>query len=205
MVLTTLEKLTFTLLAIGILVGSALIVIQIQTHHSRNQATLQEVRQIEALTPRDILEKDYEPPELAVNEASKLNVNQASVADLSALPGMSRALANHLIEYRQEKGEIKDLNELSTLKGLTKKKFTALSRLLTLKGGRSGGGDRKLNLNFASLDEIAHLPGVGQTLARAMVDIRNQRGGFHSFEDLREVPGITDAKLKKFIDLIEVK
>ena len=67
------------------------------------------------------------------------------------------------------------------------------------------GGGARLNLNFASEDEVGRLPNVSKTLAHAIIEIRNQRGGFHSLDDLHEVPGLSDEKLKKFIDRVDVK
>jgi competence protein ComEA len=62
-----------------------------------------------------------------------------------------------------------------------------------------------LNLNFASEDEIEALPGIGKKTARDIVDFRNRNGGFFSLEDLKEIPGLTDSKIKKFIDQVEVR
>ncbi|OIP31547.1 hypothetical protein AUK22_00980 [bacterium CG2_30_54_10] len=207
MALTRLEKLTFTLLAIGIVIGGCLIFIKIQANNSKNRAALDDIQKISALTPRNVIEKDVDPPDLGGDDSAKLNINKATLADLDSLEGMGRAFAQRIIDYRKEKGEVKDLNELLTLKGMTKKKYLTLSRFLSVKGGKSGreGGSLKLNLNFASEEEIEKLPGIGKTLAHAIVEIRNQQGTFHSIENLRDVPGLSEEKLNRFVNLISVK
>jgi competence protein ComEA len=54
-----------------------------------------------------------------------------------------------------------------------------------------------VNVNTASVEELQLLPGVGEARARAIVDLRKQRGGLKSLEDLRDVKGIGDASLER--------
>ena len=54
-----------------------------------------------------------------------------------------------------------------------------------------------VNVNTASAEELSLLPGVGPARARAIVELRQQRGGFKRVEDLLEVKGIGDASLAK--------
>ena len=54
-----------------------------------------------------------------------------------------------------------------------------------------------VNVNTASVQELELLPGVGEARARAIVDLRKQRGGFKSLDELRDVKGIGDASLEK--------
>ena len=53
----------------------------------------------------------------------------------------------------------------------------------------------KVDINSAELGEIIVLPGVGQKLAQAIIDHRQQSGGFSSIDELCEVPGIGKSKL----------
>lgn len=54
-----------------------------------------------------------------------------------------------------------------------------------------------LNLNTASQEELALLPGVGESRARAILTLRKQRGGFQKVDELVEVKGIGEAALAK--------
>ena len=54
-----------------------------------------------------------------------------------------------------------------------------------------------VNVNTASVQELQLLPGVGEARARAIVDLRKQRGGLKSLDELRDVKGIGDASLEK--------
>lgn len=54
-----------------------------------------------------------------------------------------------------------------------------------------------VNVNTATVEELQLLPGVGEARARAIVELRKQRGGLESVEDLRSVKGIGEASLER--------
>lgn len=67
-------------------------------------------------------------------------------------------------------------------------------------GGGSEGADPSglLDLNTATQAQLEALPGIGPTLAEAIIAERERRGGFRSVNELRDVRGIGD---KRFADL----
>lgn len=54
----------------------------------------------------------------------------------------------------------------------------------------------KLDLNVASEEELALLPGVGRDLARRLVTAREEQGRFTSWDDVDAIPGVGAAKLQ---------
>jgi len=54
----------------------------------------------------------------------------------------------------------------------------------------------KLDLNSASEEDLARLPGVGRSLARKLVEAREATGRFTSWEEVDAVPGVGSAKLE---------
>jgi competence protein ComEA len=67
-------------------------------------------------------------------------------------------------------------------------------------GGGAGSADPSalVNLNSATPAELEALPGIGPTLAEAILAERERRGGFRSVNELRDVRGIGE---KRFADL----
>ena len=57
-------------------------------------------------------------------------------------------------------------------------------------------GDTRININSAGPGELSALPGVGPTIAAAIIEDRNMRGPFASVDDLLRVRGIGPAKLE---------
>jgi competence protein ComEA len=62
----------------------------------------------------------------------------------------------------------------------------------------------KLDLNAATLEQLDGLPGVGPVMAKKILDWRTQNGRFSAVEQLREIPGIGDARFGTLRDLVRV-
>jgi competence protein ComEA len=62
----------------------------------------------------------------------------------------------------------------------------------------------RLDLNRASADELASLPGIGTVLAQRVVAFRESVGGFQKIKDLREVKGIGAKKYDRLKSLVTV-
>ena len=65
-----------------------------------------------------------------------------------------------------------------------------------------GPDPRPLDLNTATTEQIARLPGVGPGLARRIVEERQRRGRFDGPEGLRSVLGVGPRKLAALRDLV---
>jgi competence protein ComEA len=59
-------------------------------------------------------------------------------------------------------------------------------------GGGAAGG--KLSLATATVEQLDGLDGIGPTLAKRIVEYRDEHGGFRSIEELREVDGIGEKR-----------
>lgn len=65
--------------------------------------------------------------------------------------------------------------------------------------------DKLLNLNTATLEELESLPGIGETLAKRIIEYREKNGGFQEVEELRNIEGIGKKKFSKIKDLVTVE
>ena len=61
----------------------------------------------------------------------------------------------------------------------------------------------KINVNTAPLLDLTRLPGIGETRAQAIIDLREEQGPFRAAEDLLAVNGIGEATLEKIRPYIE--
>ncbi len=66
-------------------------------------------------------------------ENKKININKASKDQLETLPGVGSAIASRIIEYRNENGNFKNIEDLKNVKGIGEAKYDGLKDLITVK------------------------------------------------------------------------
>ncbi len=65
-------------------------------------------------------------------------------------------------------------------------------------------GNRLVNINTASKDQLVTLPGIGDGIAGKIIKYRDENGSFKSIEDIMKVSGIKDKLFSKIKDHITV-
>ena len=77
------------------------------------------------------------PRAAAAAASTPINLNSASVAQLETLPGVGRAVAERIVEYRQKNGGFKKLEDLMNVRGIGEKSFLKLKPLVTVAAART--------------------------------------------------------------------
>ena len=104
--------------------------------------------------------------------------------------------------------EVGDSTEKIIEKGVDSKR-----ELLDFNGAKFAGNNIKnsglpaeiIDINKASVDEFASLPGIGPKTAAAIFEYRQRNGDFKKVEDIKNVKGIGKAKFEKIRNYIFVK
>jgi competence protein ComEA len=63
---------------------------------------------------------------------ARVNVNTASVEQLTTLPGVGPMLAARIVEHRQKSGAFRSTQELMSVKGIGEKNFAKIEQWLTV-------------------------------------------------------------------------
>jgi competence protein ComEA len=64
-----------------------------------------------------------------------VNLNTATVPQLEALPGIGRATAERIVDYRQKNGAFKKAEDLMNVQGIGEKSFLKLKPLVSVGAG----------------------------------------------------------------------
>src|SRR5271156_4304166 len=80
-----------------------------------------------------LLRRDIAPVRWAKSVREfKININTARVDQLQMLPGIGATLASRILDYRQENGPFKSLDDLENIDGITEKRFGHIKDLIEL-------------------------------------------------------------------------
>ena len=77
----------------------------------------------------------------SASASAPINLNTATVAQLETLPGIGKATAERILEYRQKNGSFKKVEDLMNVRGVGEKSFLKLKPLVTVSAtkGESAG------------------------------------------------------------------
>jgi competence protein ComEA len=68
----------------------------------------------------------------AAAPAGIVNLNTATVSQITTLPGIGETAAQRIVEYREKNGGFKKVEELMNVKGIGEKSFLKLKALVTV-------------------------------------------------------------------------
>ena len=128
----------------------------------------------------------------------KLNVNTASAADFTRLPGIGEVIGFRIVKERERRGAFRDTKELREVKGVSRRVFEGIREHVAVRGENSLKVYTDLNTITKPL--LLGIPGMSEGEARSILDYRKAHGGFEKVEDLLQVPGIGK---KRFTELCE--
>jgi competence protein ComEA len=149
----------------------------------------------------------------------RVDLNEASRAELLQLPGIGPALADRIEHYRQTSGGFRSVEDLRKVSGIGPAKLEQVRPFVTVKssegapatevpskstGSKIAGIKESIDINQATLSDLQKLPGIGPKLSQRIVDERERRP-FTSVEELRRVAGIGPKTLEKVRPYVSVK
>lgn len=106
------------------------------------------------------------------DDDGQININTADVETLESLDGVDRGIADRIIDHRNSQGFFQNIDAIKDVKILTQQEFIGIVDKITLKDGDTRSG--LVNINTASPEVLALLPGMDLEKARAIVERREQ-------------------------------
>uniref|UniRef100_A0A8C8ZH24 Endonuclease/exonuclease/phosphatase family domain-containing protein 1 n=1 Tax=Prolemur simus TaxID=1328070 RepID=A0A8C8ZH24_PROSS len=158
---------------------------------------------------------------ILVNQ-ERLNINTATEEELMTLPGVTRAVARSIVEYREYIGGFKKVEDLALVSGVgaTKLEQVKFEICVSSKGSSAQHSPSSLrrdllaeqqphhlatavpltprvNINTATPAQLMSVRGLSEKMALSIVDFRREHGPFRSVEDLVRMDGISAAFLDR--------
>lgn len=130
-----------------------------------------------------------------------IDINKADTSSWIALPGIGGKLANRIINFRDKLGGFCSVEQVGETRFLPDSTFQKIKPFLTL----NTTDTRKMDINFADINELRSHPYINYNIANAIVQYRNQNGKYKSLDDLLKVHIIDDALLTRIRPYLEVK
>ena len=69
-------------------------------------------------------------------KGARVNLNTASVEELTALPGIGPSYAKRIVDYREKNGPFKKVEDLLNVQGIGEKTFEKLRDRVTISSGK---------------------------------------------------------------------
>jgi len=70
------------------------------------------------------------------DKAPRINLNTATVEELTSLPGIGPSYAKRIVEYREKNGPFKRVEDLVNVQGIGEKILARIRDRVTLSGGK---------------------------------------------------------------------
>ncbi|MBE0594026.1 MAG: ComEA family DNA-binding protein [Gemmatimonadales bacterium] len=165
----------------------------------------------DGLPTRDSVTARAERLARPLGPGERIDVDRAAAEELTRLPRIGPALAQRIVSDRERRGPFGSLDGLDRVPGVGPVLLETLASHVSFSGravvGTPDGtaaATSRVRVNTATKEELATLPGIGPTLAAAIVEVRERTGPFRRLADLRRVPGIgarTVDRLREHVQL----
>ena len=132
--------------------------------------------------------KDFNrAPEKPDYSKTIIDINTADTSIFIALPGIGSKLANRIIAFRDKLGGFYKIEQLAETYALPDSTFQKIKDKLMI----NNPSVKKININTATVEEMKTHPYIRYNMANAIVQYRNQHGGFIELSDLKKIMLIT--------------
>ncbi len=140
-----------------------------------------------------------------------VNLNTVDFGTLSHVRGVGISLAHNIIDYREAVGGFTSVSELMNVTGIDKELYDSIKEYFYIGDYDLSSYDAptlpvyaKININTATVRELMRLDGIGEQLARAIVEYRSENGDFVSINEIKEVSGISEKLFESISGFITV-
>ena len=109
----------------------------------KNQEIIRETENTISIKKEEIITNDFQEPNVEENNNSSneteeelnlvVNINTATIEELSKIKGIGESTAKKIIEYREANGKFESIDDIKKVKGIGDKKYEQIKEYITVK------------------------------------------------------------------------
>jgi DNA uptake protein ComE-like DNA-binding protein len=123
----------------------------------------------------------------------KIDINQASQEDLIKIYGIGPALSERILKNKESLGGFVSMEQMQFIWGLSPEVVENLNTYFYV---NVQPNINKVDINNASVKELAKFPYFNYTIAKEIVTHRSMNGEIKNIEDLTKIKGLPSEKIK---------
>jgi len=146
--------------------------------------------------------KQYPKPTFEKKETIKvIDINLATQEDLVKIYGIGPALSERILKEKEKYGGFVSMEQMGFIWGLSPEVVENLNKYFKISVIPNV---KKININTASVKELAQFPFFRYQLAKEIVTFRSMNGEIHTAEDLVKIKGFPVEKANVIIKYLEL-
>jgi DNA uptake protein ComE-like DNA-binding protein len=118
----------------------------------------------------------------SVNQLQLIDLNSSDSVQLKLLPGIGEKLSKRIVKYRDLLGGFYSVKQLKEVYGLSEQTIQQIEDKVTMDVSKI----RKIDVNFADVNELSRHPYLQKNLARQIVKFRTKNGSIRDLAILRD-------------------
>lgn len=132
-------------------------------------------------------------PKFEKPSSKQIDINTADSTQFLSLPMIGPAMTKRILKFRNSLGGFYKVEQLREVYGMQDSVFTLIEHRLVI----TTNSIKKINVNFATYEEMKKHPYLNHVVASTIVAYRQKHGNYKSINDLKNVGTINDELLAK--------
>jgi len=130
-----------------------------------------------------------------------IELNSADTFELQRLHGIGASFARRIVKYRERLGGYINKSQVREVWGMDTSRYNKIAASLVV----NPDSVHKINLNSVTFKELLFHPYFPFEITKALMIYRKDHKKFHSLDELRKIPGISDSTYRKIVVYLYVE
>jgi DNA uptake protein ComE-like DNA-binding protein len=132
-----------------------------------------------------------------------LDINSADSGDFLNLHGIGPKLAGRIVHFREKLGGFYSIDQVGETFGLADSVFRSIKSNLLI-GNHAIDSLKKIDVNHCDFRELSQHPYIRYSIAKVLIEFRNQHGPFVNLQDLEKLHGLNKELLDRIIPYLKI-